>query len=185
MIYLELFFTFFSVGLFTIGGGHAMVPMIQSEVVSKGWATIETVIDFIGIAESTPGPFAINMATFIGNKIGGLLGAACATLGVVTPSFVIILVIAKVFTDFRENKYVDYAFTGLRPTVIALISYATVTIVKNGLDLSISSNGITLEVRSLLIFIIVLIINLLYKKIHPIWLVLISALLGIILFGFL
>lgn len=90
MIYLELFFTFFKIGLFTFGGGYAMIPMIQQSVVAKGWLTVDEVMSFVGIAESTPGPFAINIATFVGMSQSGILGAVCTTLGVVMPSFIII-----------------------------------------------------------------------------------------------
>ena len=95
MIYLELFLTFFMIGLFTFGGGYAMLPLIQEQVIGKGWMTSEQIVDFIAVSESTPGPFAVNRATFIGTQMGGVLGAVCATLGVVLPSFIIILIVAK------------------------------------------------------------------------------------------
>lgn len=95
MILVELFITFFKIGLFTFGGGYAMIPMITDEVVAKGWATAQMLTDFIAIAESTPGTFAINTATFIGMEQMGVIGAIFATLGVIMPSFIIILIIAK------------------------------------------------------------------------------------------
>ena len=101
MIFLELFWTFFKIGAFTFGGGYAMLPLIQEAVLSKGWAAPEALINFIAVSESTPGPFAINMATYIGAEQGGILGAFCATLGVVTPSFIIILLVAKFFDKFK------------------------------------------------------------------------------------
>ena len=91
MIYLELFLTFLKIGAFTFGGGYAMLPLIQAEVVSHGWMEQQAIIDFIAVSESTPGPFAVNMATYIGSEIGGIFGSVCATIGVVLPSFVIIL----------------------------------------------------------------------------------------------
>ena len=97
MILWLLFYNFFKIGLFTIGGGYAMIPMITEVVVEHGWLDVETVVDFIAVAESTPGPFAINIATFVGNHMGGLPGGILATLGVVLPSFLIILLIAKWF----------------------------------------------------------------------------------------
>ena len=95
MIFLELFWVFFLIGAFTFGGGYAMLPLMQAEVTAKGWISNEAVVNFIAVSESTPGPFAINMATYVGSEMGGVLGAACATLGVVLPSFVIILIVAK------------------------------------------------------------------------------------------
>ena len=103
MIYLELFLTFFMIGAFTFGGGYAMLPLMQEQVVAK-WGHIisaEEIIDFIAVSESTPGPFAINMATYVGSEVGGIFGAVCATLGVVVPSFVVILIVAKCYDKFR------------------------------------------------------------------------------------
>ena len=102
MIFLELFWTFFKIGAFTFGGGYAMLPLIQEAVLTKGWATSEALINFIAVSESTPGPFAINMATYIGSEQGGVFGAFCATLGVVMPSFIVILLVAKFFDKFKE-----------------------------------------------------------------------------------
>ena len=117
-----LFVTFFKIGAFTFGGGYAMIPLIQKEVVeSKKWITDEDILDIFAIAESTPGPIAINSATFIGYKIAGVLGAMAATLGVVLPSFVIILTISFVLKEFAHLKPVVYAFNGIRAGVLALI----------------------------------------------------------------
>ena len=106
MIFLKLFWTFFRIGAFTFGGGYAMLPLIQEAVLANNWAEPEALINFIAVSESTPGPFAINMATYIGTVQGGVLGALCATLGVVTPSFIIILLVAKFFEKFKESKIV-------------------------------------------------------------------------------
>ena len=95
MILWELFYNFFKIGLFTFGGGYAMIPMITEVVVEKGWLDLHSVVDFIAVSESTPGPFAINIATFVGSHMGGFPGAVLATLGVVLPSFLMILVVAK------------------------------------------------------------------------------------------
>ena len=113
MIYLELFWTFLKIGLFTFGGGYAMIPLIQSEVLAKGWLSMEELVNFIAISESTPGPFAINIATYIGTETSGILGAVCSTFGLVLPSFVIILIVATAFMKFKENKYVDGVMNGL------------------------------------------------------------------------
>ena len=119
---LELFLTFFKIGGFTFGGGHAMIPLIQRETVeNKKWITDEDILEIIAIAESTPGPVAINSATFVGYRTAGFWGAVCATLGVVLPSFVIILVIAYLLNSFMEIKAVQYAFQGINAGVLALL----------------------------------------------------------------
>ena len=126
---LLLFWTFFKIGLFTIGGGYAMIPMINDEVISRGWLTQEELVDFMGIAESTPGPFAINIATFVGMNECGVLGAIFTTLGVVLPSFIIILIISKIITLFLENRFVKYALTGVRPVVVGLIASVAIGLI--------------------------------------------------------
>ena len=103
-IYLKLFLTFLKIGAFTFGGGYAMLPLIQQEVIKNGWLTEEQILNFIAVSESTPGPFAINISTYIGTEKGGFFGALAATLGVALPSFVIILIVARVFTAFRKNR---------------------------------------------------------------------------------
>ena len=119
---LSLFWTFFKIGAFTFGGGYAMIPLIQKETVEiKGWITDDDILEIIAIAESTPGPIAINSATFVGYRTAGVLGAACATFGVVLPSFCIILAIASVLREFQEVKAVQYAFNGIRAGVLALL----------------------------------------------------------------
>ena len=128
---LVLFATFFKIGAFTFGGGYAMIPLIQKEVVeSKKWITDEDILDVFAIAESTPGPIAINAATFVGYKVAGVLGSFFATLGVVLPSFVIISVISLVLREFSEIKAVQYAFRGIRAGVLALIFKALISMYK-------------------------------------------------------
>ena len=117
-----LFATFFKIGAFTFGGGYAMIPLIQREAVERqGWVTDDDILEIIAIAESTPGPIAINSATFVGYRTCGVLGAACATLGVVLPSFCIILAISRVLKEFQQIKAVQYAFNGIRAGVLALL----------------------------------------------------------------
>ena len=126
--YLDLFLTFLKIGAFTFGGGYAMIPLIQRETVDNhGWITNEDVLEIVAIAESTPGPVAINSATFVGHKIGGFFGAASATAGVILPSFVIIYVLSFVLRQFEELKAVQYAFAGIRAGVLALIIQALVS----------------------------------------------------------
>lgn len=119
---LKLFLTFFKIGAFTFGGGYAMIPLIQREAVEKQkWVTDDDILEIIAIAESTPGPIAINAATFVGFRVGGFTGAFCSTFGVVLPSFLIITVISRVLQQFQQLQAVRYAFMGIRAGVLALI----------------------------------------------------------------
>ncbi|MBQ8600833.1 MAG: chromate transporter [Clostridia bacterium] len=127
----EVFWTFFKIGAFTFGGGYAMVPLIQKEaVVKKGWITDDDILEIIAIAESTPGPIAINSATFVGYRAAGFFGAMSATLGVVLPSFVVILAISYILEEFQSFKPVQYAFFGIRAGVLALVIKALWTMYK-------------------------------------------------------
>ena len=127
----ELFITFFKIGGFTFGGGYAMIPLIQKEVVdNKKWVSDEDILDIVAIAESTPGPIAINSATFIGYKTAGVLGSFFATLGVVLPSFVIISVIAYLLQEFATYNVVKWAFFGIRAGVLSLVTKSLWTMYK-------------------------------------------------------
>lgn len=130
MILFELFLTFLKIGAFTFGGGYAMIPLIQEEVLGHGWLSMEEIVDFIAVSESTPGPIAINMATYVGTEVAGLLGAAIATFSVVLPSFIVIILIAKLFSKFSSNKYVDAAMSGVRPVVVGLIATSVFSVGK-------------------------------------------------------
>lgn len=180
-IYLELFLTFLSIGAFTFGGGYAMLPLIQKAVLDNNWLTEEAIVNFIAVSESTPGPFAINIATYVGMETAGFLGAVCATLGVVVPSFVIILIVARVYKQFQESKIVKGCMSGLRPTVIGLIGGAVLTIGKT----VFFPNGFALSGIDPYSFIVSLVICLIgvflifKKKVHPILLIVVSAVLGI------
>ena len=122
-IYLDLFLSFFKIGALTFGGGYAMLPMFKRELVEKhGWCTEEDILDYYAIAQCTPGVIAVNTASFIGFRKKGVLGAICATLGVVCPSVLIITVIAAFISNFADNKYVKYAFEGIRVAVCSLVS---------------------------------------------------------------
>lgn len=128
---LSLFVTFFKIGAFTFGGGYAMIPLIQKEIAeNKKWITDKEILDVIAIAESTPGPIAINSATFVGYKVCGFWGAFFSTLGVVLPSFVIILLISFVLREFAEYRAVKYAFMGIRAGVLALVLKALISMYK-------------------------------------------------------
>ena len=130
MIYLELFLIFFKIGAFTFGGGYAMLPLIQQEVLSQGWMDLEQLVNFIAVSESTPGPLAVNLSTYIGAETGGLLGSFCATVGVVLPSFVIIFALSFVLRQFEDFPAVRYAFWGIRVAVVALVLSALVSMAK-------------------------------------------------------
>ena len=127
----KVFSTFFKIGAFTFGGGYAMIPLIQNEAVEKNkWITDDDILEIIAIAESTPGPIAINSATFVGYRAAGILGSVCATMGVVLPSFVIILLLSFVLRQFQELQAVRYAFAGIRAGVLALLMKALWTMYK-------------------------------------------------------
>ena len=126
MIYLELFLTFFMIGAFTVGGGYAMMPLMQEQVALRwgDFISSDTITNFIAVSESTPGPIAINSATFVGYRTCGVMGSVAATLGVVLPSFVLIYAISFVLRQFQELKAVQYAFQGIRAGVVALLCKA-------------------------------------------------------------
>ena len=186
MIYLELFLTFFKIGLFTFGGGYAMIPLISDAVVKSNWLTSEEFLNFVAVCESTPGPIAINMATFVGSSQGGILGSICATSGVVLPSFFIILAILVILKKFLKYKGVQGVLAGVRPCVVGLI-VATAIIIGMSTLMSVSSIGdkIIFQWKEIVIFLLIAIIGFIYKKIRdkkisPILLICISAIFGII-----
>lgn len=180
MIFLELFLTFLKIGAFTFGGGYAMLPLIQEAVLAHGWIDETSLINFIAVSESTPGPFAINMATYVGSEVGGVFGSFCATLGVVLPSFVIILIVAKIYDMFKKSKAVKGCMTGLKPAVIGLIGAAIVSVAQTvfvpaGFSWWIFATPLLYV--SLCIFIASLVMA--FKKVHPIVIICISAVVGI------
>lgn len=176
MIYLELFWSFFKTGLFTFGGGYAMLPLIQSEVLSHGWLTAEEIVNFIAVSESTPGPFAVNIATYVGRVTAGIAGALCATLGVVLPSFLVILIVARFYERFRKSKLVEGAMSGLRPTVIGLIASALLSLGK-GVFAPTEDMGWLPVAVSGTIFLVMAVLA--FRKRHPILIIALSAAIGI------
>lgn len=129
MILIELFWAFFKIGLFTIGGGYASLPLIENEIVNaKAWLTVQEYMDIITISQITPGPIAINSATFVGTKVAGFIGAVIATLGVVAPSVIIALILAKMYYKYRNVDTMQGILAGLRPAVVALIASAGMTL---------------------------------------------------------
>ena len=182
MIYLELFYTFFYIGAFTFGGGYAMLPLIQEEVMRHGWIAEEKLLDMVAISESTPGPFAVNMATFIGAEQGGLFGAFCATMGVVLPSFLVILIVARCYDRFRNSRVVKGCMTGLKPATVGLIAGAILSVFMT----VFFPAGLTTAVFSSVSFYISLglfgaMLLLAMKKVHPILIICISAAVGIVI----
>ena len=182
MIFLELFWVFFLIGAFTFGGGYAMIAMIQQQVVSRGWMQTQQLIDFVAIAESTPGPIAVNMATFVGTRMGGFWGALCATTGVVLPSFIVILIVARCYQAFRKSKWVQGVMSGLKPAVVGLIASAAVSVA-----LAVfAPAGISLQILRtpstwfwLAVGAGVLLLTCKYKKMHPVVIVCICGVIGI------
>ncbi len=184
MIYLKLFLEFFKIGLFTFGGGYAMIPLIKETVLEYGWLTEGEFYDFIGVCETTPGPIAINMATYIGSIQGGLLGSIVSTLGVVLPSFVIIIIIVTVFKKILESKIFNNCLKGIKPVVLGLILSTGIMLVAKNLGY-ININDFHFDYISLIIIVVIALIYYLYlyfvkKKMSPIVIILISALLGIL-----
>ena len=188
---LDLFLTFLKIGAVSFGGGYAMIPIISDEVLAHGWLTEMEILNFIAVAESTPGPVAINMATFIGASQGGFLGAILATLAVVLPAFIIILLVASLISGLLKYAGVEAFLKGVRPVVVSLIvGTGALMIVSSIIAVSKFGDTFAFDWRALVIFSIVAIIHIIYKKIKkkaisPILLILISAVLGVIFYGFL
>ena len=197
MVFLRLFWVFFKIGLFTIGGGHAMIPLIMQDVVAEGWISESVLIDFIAISESTPGPFAVNIATYTGTTVGeafggfwyGLLGALSATLGVVTPSIIIIILIVKLFSKAMKKPAVKEVFTGVRSSVAGLLLsvflglFLTVIL---GME-SVWDKGASFDLIGFVIFAILMAVSFVKvkgKSLHPIILVGLSGVLGLLMYGF-
>lgn len=186
MTYLILFWTFFKIGLFTFGGGHAMIPMIMDEVVTKGWLSEAELKQLIAVSESTPGPFAINIATFVGSSTSQLnfLGALSATLGVVLPSFIIILIIAALLTNFTKYKAVRRVMSAIRPVVVGLIIAAGLNILLTNVFTAYPTLTAGFDGAQLVLFAVLLTAKLCFpKQMTPIPLILLSAGLGIIVYG--
>lgn len=186
MIYIELFLNFLVIGAVSFGGGYGMISLVRETVLSRGWLTESEFMSFIAVSESTPGPLAVNMATFIGSSQGGMFGAFMATLGVVLPSFFIILIIAAVLKNILKYAGVKAVLTGIRPCIVAMI---IATAISMGLNIFIgvekSDDAISPDIRSIIIFFILIAVQLmcgkvLKKKLSPILMIVFSAVLGIV-----
>ncbi|MDL2265389.1 chromate transporter [Parabacteroides sp. OttesenSCG-928-G07] len=168
-MFWRLFFTFARIGMFTIGGGYAMVPLIERDVVNKGWLSKEEFLDIFAIAQSMPGVFAVNIAIFVGYKLKGIPGSILCALGTILPSFLIILLIALFFTQIQENVWVEKIFKALRPAVVALIAVPCITTAK----------ALKLSYKTLLIPIAAAL--LIWKGgVSPIWIILLAIAGGLI-----
>ena len=180
MVLIELFLTFLKIGAFTFGGGYAMIAMIQYEAERHGWLTQAELVDFVALSESTPGPLAVNMATFVGIRTGGVPGAVIATLGIVLPSFIIILIIAKCFERFQNSKAVKGIMSGLKPAVAGMIGAAFLSVGRtvffpNGLQTSCFTDA------AFWIFLCLFAVSavLAFQKMNPIKIILLAAVVGI------
>ena len=186
MLYLRLFWEFFKTGLFAVGGGMATLPFLYSMSDATGWFTHAQLADMIAVSESTPGPIGVNMATYVGFSTAGVPGAVVATLGLITPSVIIILIIARVLAAFRQNKVVDAAFYGLRPCSVGLIAAAGLLVVKIALfDVDLyRQTGVLMNLFQwkAIALAAVLIVLTRYvkplKKLHPVFFILGSAAVG-------
>ena len=188
MIYLELFLNFLKIGVVSFGGGYGMIPLIQETVVTKGWLSQEQILNFIAVSESTPGPIAINMATFIGSSQGGILGSFIATLGIVLPSFVIILIIASLAKNLMKFAGVKATLNGIRPTIVGMIFATFVTMfISTVFGIKTIESVFSFDWKCLVIFTVVVIIAVAYKLIRkkslsPIILIIFSGGLGMLMY---
>lgn len=189
MIYLDLFLTFLQIGAFSFGGGYGMISLIREKVLMYGWLTEEELLNMIAVSESTPGPIAINMATFVGSAQGGVLGSILATLGVVLPSFVIILIIAALISNLLKYAGVNAFLSGIRPCVVGLILATAATMfISMAFGFKSIGDTVVVDFKGIIIFVIIVTIALatkalFKKKLSPILMILLSAGLGMLLYG--
>lgn len=183
MIFLQLFFEFFKTGLFAVGGGLATLPFLEDISQRTGWFTSAQLADMLAISESTPGPIGVNMATYVGFETAGILGSLCATLGLVTPSVIIIVLISKVLEKFRSNTYVEAAFYGLRPASVAMVASAGIGVAMTTL-LNLTATGFAvLRWREMILAAVILVLTNFVpkvKKFHPIVFIALAAAVGVI-----
>ena len=185
-IYLILFLEFFMIGLFTIGGGYAMIPLVKDLVLKYNWMSETEFYNFLGVCESTPGPIAINMATYVGSTQGGLLGSIVSTLGVVLPSFIIIVLVASILKKLIKNKYFQAFLNGVKPVVVALIFGTGLMLVIKCIGFN-SINEFNFDFTSFIIFTLIAFIfyftkYVFKKKLNAISLIIISAVLGLVIY---
>lgn len=207
MIYLELFLTFLKIGVVSFGGGYGMIALIRESVLTNGWLTEDALINFIAVAESTPGPIAVNMATFIGSAQAGILGALVATLGVVLPSFIIILIIASLIKNLLKYAGVKATLEAIRPAIVGLILATAFTMLMSVMfGISTAESHGCVDWRGILIFAVMALVSILYSRsgdekrgaftgktlrakmqnrtVSPILLIVLSGLMGMLLYSF-
>ncbi len=171
-ILLELFISFFKIGAFSFGGGYAMLPLIEEEVIRvHAWITRPEYIDILAIAEMTPGPIAVNSATFLGYKVAGVLGSAVATFGVILPSFLVMSLIFHFVFKFKNSKYVDWVFKGIRPVVLGLIAAAAISV----------GRSTFVDIPSVIIAVFLFYI-VAFRKFNPISAIVVAGILGVVFY---
>lgn len=176
----QLFLAFFQIGLFTIGGGIASLPLIETIIVNKhAWITYEQFSHLVVISEMTPGPIAVNASTFVGNQLYGFIGGLIATLGVVLPSFIIVIILAKVYFKYRKLQTVNSVLNGLRPTIVGLVAYATLTITLTALFNSNEFSLMVFDLRKILLLVFYVVLLRKYKP-NPILIIVVSGILGFV-----
>ena len=192
MIFLELYVRFFMVGLFSVGGGLATLPFLTSMGEATGWFDAMDISNMVAISESTPGPIGINMATYIGFQVGselgmpfGIIGSIVASLGEVAPAVIIIMIVSKMLMKFRDSKYVEYAFYGLRAASVGLITAAWLGVVKIAFyssEAMVETGNFLMAVdyKSIILSALIFFLATKFKKIHPIVLIIFAAVVGII-----
>jgi len=173
--YLLLFWIFFKTGLFTVGGGMAMIPLVQQELVEKGYMTLAQSIDMLSISQMTPGPFAVNCATFAGFNLAGIPGAAIATLGVVLPSMIICLIVARFIFSFCDNPIVRSVLSGIKPVVLALILSGLLSVFRSAILPELAFSAIDLPILGIAVVLSLLMVK---TKISPALLILFSGAFG-------
>ena len=184
MMYLQLFLEFFKTGLFAVGGGMATLPFLYDMSERTGWFTAAQIADMLAVSESTPGPIGVNMATYVGYTTGGVLGAVVASLGLVLPSLIVIMIVAAFLKAFRENKYVNAAFYGLRPASTAMVASAGLTVLSVTM-LNEGAEGLAMLNGKAIVLAAVLLVLTRWikptKKLHPIVFIAASAVIGVVL----
>ncbi len=188
MIFLKLFLTFLKIGAVSFGGGYGMISLIRDDCLANGWLTEEELLNFIAVAESTPGPIAVNMATFVGSSQGGILGAFLSTLGVVLPSFVIILLVASVLRHLMKYAPVKATLSGIRPAIVALILGTAATMLLSiAFGVKTIGSAFAFDFKAAVVLAVIFLISFGFSKwkkrqLSPIVLIVISGILGIILY---
>ena len=189
MIYLKLFLTFLKIGAVSFGGGFGMISLIREDCIANGWLTEDELLNFIAVSESTPGPIAVNIATLVGSSQGGILGSLVATLGIIIPSFVIILMIAALFNRLFKYAGVKATLGGIRPAIVAMILATALTMLLNLVfGIKEVNSSLSFDYKALIILALISALSLAYylwkrKAISPIFLILVSGVFGVVFYG--